>query len=45
MTSVLGHLTQLDFERQFKGWHSCPPGRLYEVGVVNSVADVRCSRF
>lgn len=40
MTSVLGHLTQLDFEPQFKGWHSCAPGRLYEVGVVNSVADV-----
>ncbi|THC91313.1 hypothetical protein EYZ11_009237 [Aspergillus tanneri] len=33
MTSVLGHLTTLDFERQYKGWLSCPPGALFEAPV------------
>ncbi|RMZ80229.1 hypothetical protein DV738_g2778, partial [Chaetothyriales sp. CBS 135597] len=30
MTSVLGHLTSLDFEPQFKGWRSCAPGQLFD---------------
>ncbi|RMZ78729.1 hypothetical protein DV737_g3785, partial [Chaetothyriales sp. CBS 132003] len=30
MTSVLGHLTSLDFDPQFKGWRSCAPGQLFD---------------
>ncbi|KAJ5888423.1 hypothetical protein N7495_008464 [Penicillium taxi] len=37
MTSVLGHLTGLDFEQQYKGWMSCPPGALFEAPVVEFV--------
>ncbi|QQK41483.1 DNA topoisomerase, type IA, domain 2 [Penicillium digitatum] len=33
MTSVVGHLTGLDFDRQYKGWMSCPPGSLFEAPV------------
>ncbi|KAG5297252.1 DNA topoisomerase III [Histoplasma ohiense] len=38
MTSVLGHLTNLDFDSQYRGWNSCPPGRLFDAPVVDSVA-------
>ncbi|KAJ5095670.1 hypothetical protein NUU61_005026 [Penicillium alfredii] len=41
MTSVVGHLTGLDFERQYKGWLSCPPGSLFEAPVHESVDNVR----
>ncbi|KAJ5751783.1 hypothetical protein N7520_008700 [Penicillium odoratum] len=37
MTSVIGHLTGLDFERQYKGWTSCPPGALFEAPVNEDV--------
>ena len=30
MTSVLGHLTGLDFDPQFKGWRSCQPSQLFD---------------
>jgi DNA topoisomerase III len=30
MTSVLGHLTGLDFDPQFKGWRSCQPSSLFD---------------
>lgn len=40
MTSVLGHLTSLEFERQYKGWTSCPPAMLFEAPVYVSVDDV-----
>lgn len=30
MTSVLGHLTSVDFDAQFKGWKSCAPSQLFE---------------
>ena len=30
MTSVLGHLTGLDFEPAFRGWGSCQPSQLFE---------------
>ncbi|OJJ03533.1 hypothetical protein ASPVEDRAFT_53914 [Aspergillus versicolor CBS 583.65] len=39
MTSVLGHLTSLEFERQYKGWTSCPPAMLFEAPVYISVDD------
>ncbi|KAJ6092741.1 hypothetical protein N7486_008030 [Penicillium sp. IBT 16267x] len=37
MTSVIGHLTGLDFERQYKGWQSCPPSVLFEAPVNEDV--------
>ncbi|OOF95971.1 hypothetical protein ASPCADRAFT_146455 [Aspergillus carbonarius ITEM 5010] len=39
MTSVIGHLTGLDFERQYKTWLSCPPAALFEAPVHESVAE------
>jgi DNA topoisomerase III len=40
MTSVLGHLTGLDFEPQYKSWKSCPPGQLFDAPVIDSIDDV-----
>ncbi|KAJ5920856.1 hypothetical protein N7466_009182 [Penicillium verhagenii] len=37
MTSVIGHLTGLEFERQYKGWTSCPPSALFEAPVNEDV--------
>ncbi|CAG8325901.1 unnamed protein product [Penicillium nalgiovense] len=37
MTSVVGHLTGLDFDREYKGWMSCPPGALFEAPVQETV--------
>ena len=37
MTSVLGHLTGLDFDPQFKGWRSCPPSQLFDAPTVITV--------
>ncbi|KAJ5724150.1 DNA topoisomerase 3 [Penicillium malachiteum] len=34
---VIGHLTGLDFERQYKGWMSCPPSALFEAPVHEDV--------
>ncbi|KAL4763919.1 DNA topoisomerase 3 [Aspergillus foveolatus] len=39
MTSVLGHLTSLEFERQYSGWASCPPAALFEAPVKIAVDD------
>lgn len=41
VTSVIGHLTGLDFEPNYKGWTSCPPSVLFEAPVVEAVAPVR----
>lgn len=40
MTSVIGHLTGLDFEPEFRNWHSCQPARLFDAPVIDSVANV-----
>lgn len=40
MTSVIGHLTGLEFAREYKGWTSCPPSLLFEVPVYESVDTV-----
>lgn len=40
MTSVIGHLTGLDFDQQYRKWNSCPPGQLFEAPVINQVAQV-----
>lgn len=43
MTSVLGHLTNLDFERQYNSWQSCAPEVLFEVPALSGVYPVcRC---
>ena len=33
VTSVTGHLMELDFEERYKKWHSCDPADLYEAPV------------
>ncbi|WEW60571.1 DNA topoisomerase [Emydomyces testavorans] len=37
MTSVIGHLTALDFEPQWRHWQSCPPGQLFDAPIVHDV--------
>lgn len=43
MTSVIGHLTGLEFGKEYKGWTSCPPSLLFEVPVFENVDVVRAS--
>ena len=33
MTSVLGHLMEMDFEEQYRKWHSCAPADLFDAPV------------
>ena len=33
MTSVIGHLTESKFPRQYKSWNSCDPGQLFEATI------------
>jgi DNA topoisomerase-3 len=37
MTSVLGHMTSLDFDQKYKAWKSCQPGQLFEAETVTTV--------
>ncbi|KAL4881129.1 DNA topoisomerase [Aspergillus karnatakaensis] len=39
MTSVLGHLTNLEFPPQYATWMSCPPAALFEAPVSITVDD------
>ncbi|KAL5343353.1 DNA topoisomerase [Aspergillus crustosus] len=39
MTSVLGHLTSLEFPLAYKAWTSCPPATLFEAPVSVNVDD------
>lgn len=39
MTSVTGHLMELDFEDQYRKWHSCDPVDLYHAPVRKKVPD------
>jgi len=43
MTSVTGHLMELDFEDQYRKWHSCDPADLYHAPVRKRVPPVRVS--
>lgn len=43
MTSVIGHLTSLDFDQQYRQWKSCRPAQLFDAPVVEEVASVRIS--
>ena len=45
MTSVAGHLVSLEFEQQYRKWHGCQPGQLFEARVVQYVEDVRALRL
>lgn len=38
-TSVSGHMMELDFDPQFKGWHSCRPDELFAAPVTKRVTD------
>ena len=40
MTSVIGHLTSLEFNEQYRKWHSCPPVRLFDAPVETEVDKV-----
>lgn len=40
MTSVIGHLYGLDFRQEFRKWHSCRPGQLFEAPVVETLDPV-----
>lgn len=40
MTSVIGHLMELEFERNYKTWLACPPGSLFEAPIRESVYQV-----
>ena len=33
MTSVIGHLNDLEFPQQYRKWHSCPPAHLFDAPV------------
>jgi DNA topoisomerase III len=39
MTSVLGHLTGLDFEQRYRAWKSCPPSDLFEAPTITTIDD------
>lgn len=40
MTSVIGHLYGLDFDQQYRKWHSCRPGQIFDAPVVETVDPV-----
>jgi DNA topoisomerase-3 len=40
MTSVTGHLMELDFEDQYRKWHSCDPVDLFQAPVRKRVPQV-----
>lgn len=41
MTSVSGHLMELEFEERYRKWNSCDPTALYEAPVRKYVPQVR----
>lgn len=42
MTSVLGHLTGLEFDQRFRQWKSCSPGQLFDASTVVTIDNVNC---
>lgn len=38
MTSVLGHLNELEFAQEYRKWTSCPPRALFDAPVIDAVA-------
>lgn len=43
VTSVTGHLMELEFDDRFRRWHSCDPADLFHAPVRKSVPQVRLS--
>ena len=41
MTSVIGHLNGLEFDAQYRKWHSCHPAQLFDAPVIETVDPVR----
>ena len=41
MTSVLGHVKELDFSPEYGNWSLTPPDSLFDAEVFSKVADVR----
>ena len=39
MTSVLGHLNQVEFHQDYRKWHSCSPDSLFDAPVIDDVAE------
>ncbi|KAI0243784.1 DNA topoisomerase, partial [Massospora cicadina] len=39
VTSVVGHVQELDFELKFRKWHACPPAALFTLPVHKGVAE------
>jgi DNA topoisomerase-3 len=37
MTSVTGHLMELEFDKAFKGWNSCQPSDLFDATILKTV--------
>ncbi|CAH7669233.1 DNA topoisomerase [Phakopsora pachyrhizi] len=37
VTAVLGHLTQIDFHPNYKGWKTCDPFALFDAPVIQSI--------
>jgi len=40
MTSVIGHLMELEFADRYRKWHSCDPADLYQAPVMKHVPEV-----
>jgi DNA topoisomerase III len=40
MTSVLGHITGLDFHDNYRKWQGCAPRELFDAPVITSTATV-----
>lgn len=45
MTSVLGHVKELDFGPEYGNWNMTPPDSLFEAEVHSKVAEVQLINF
>jgi len=45
MTSVLGHVQELDFSSEYGNWSITPPDSLFEAEVFSKVAEVNKRRL
>lgn len=44
MTSVLGHVKELDFGAEYANWSMTPPDSLFDAAVLTKVAEVKLIR-
>ncbi len=40
VSSVLGHIMSLDFDKKYRGWNSCHPKALFDAPVFKRVSEV-----